>query len=409
MKRQSLILAAAFALSANAQTRQISLDSVSQTMRNRNYAVLQNAMKVYQAKESIAVARGNLLPQLNIWRIAGAVIDPMSLTGMVQDIAPFVVPANWFRLEQTKILYKAEVEGYRALWGNEVLTAKSLYLQVLLDESLLAALRDAAARHQELEDIVRVRELMGAVPRGSTRAIEMRKLALHSDITEMLVLLKKEREELGFALGYPVGTKLEMKPVSIPDIAGEKPIRSSELDARMRAVSPELKQFGLLIQAVPSVKKEVYFSFLGGSSASRGVAGGVFDHLPVQDGLGFGSGASLRIIRKEAEILDIQLQGLRETLSRQLDFVVERHNADLDQAANLAERKRLADEQWELFRTQIAMGEDVDFSTLIEATEVPMGVNLLVQQHNYRFLINRQKLERMLLRGDFAKMPASAP
>jgi hypothetical protein len=399
-------LVAFTAISGNAgTTREISLDSVSHTVRNRNYSVLQNAMKMYQAKESISVARGNLLPKLNIWKIAEAVVDPSSMIGMIQDIAPFLVPANWFRLEQNKILYRAEVEGYKALWGNELLTAKSLFLQVLLDEALMNSIREAAIRHRELEDILKVRELMGSVPKGSTRAIQIRKLALESDFNEMQVLLKKERQELTFAMGLSSSTQVVLKPVSLVDIPSEKPLKSSDYISRVKQSSPELRQYAELINVLPSIKREVYFSFLGASTASRGVSGGVFDHLPVQEGLGFGSGASLRIIRSERQILDIQMEGLKETLARQLNTVIDRNNADLDQYDNLAERKILSEEQWQMFKTQIAMGETVDFGALIETTEMAMGVNLLLNQLNYRFLMSRQKLERLLLRGDYGRAP----
>jgi hypothetical protein len=99
------------------------------------------------------------------------------------------------------------------------------------------------------------------------------------------------------------------------------------------------------------------------------------------------------------------MQGLKETLARQLNTVIDRNNADLDQYDNLLERKILSDEQWLMFKTQIAMGETVDFGALIETTEMAMGVNLLMNQLNYRFLMSRQKLERLLLRGDYGRAP----
>ncbi len=408
-KINSLFFSLSFLTSGSlfAQTKELTLEEVSQSVKAQNFGVLKNAMKLYQAKESISVARGNLLPKLNIWKMVSSVIDPMALVGMIQDIAPFLVPANWFRLEQSKILYKAELEGYRALWGNELLTAKSLYLQVLLDQSLMDSIQNAALRHKELEDIIKVREMMGSAPKGSTRSVQMKRLALESDLAEMGVLLKKERDELTFALGISNGKTVALKSVALPSISAEKPLESSAFDFRVKNASPELRQFAHLIEVIPSIKKEVSFSFLGASSVSRGVSGGVFDHLPVQDGLGFGAGASLKIISTEKKILDVQMEALRETLSRQLNLVVDRHNADLTQATNLAQRKKLAEEQWQMFKTQIAMGEAIEFGTLIEVTESAMGVNLLIHQLNYRFLINKQKLERLLLDGDYNKTPAS--
>ncbi|MBX9766417.1 MAG: hypothetical protein K2X47_04020, partial [Bdellovibrionales bacterium] len=108
-----------FAASANAdniavlnaqKTTNLTVDEVAERVGKFNLSVYANALKVYQAKESIQVARGNLLPKLNLWRLAGnfnGVSPVMSLANtagsLIEVIAPFLVPATWFRLKQVKL------------------------------------------------------------------------------------------------------------------------------------------------------------------------------------------------------------------------------------------------------------------------------------------------------------------
>src|SRR5690606_29692463 len=127
------------------EVKEIRLSDVVEKVSVDNYSVYQNSLRVYQAKESITIARMNLLPRLNLWNLASSAIEIFAggPTGavagafsIVEDIAPFLVPANWFRIGQNKLFYKADLEGYKALWSNEVYTAKALYHHILLDSSL---------------------------------------------------------------------------------------------------------------------------------------------------------------------------------------------------------------------------------------------------------------------------------
>lgn len=165
MKILTLIFSLAFSFTALAQTTQLTLAEVAKKVGSNNFKVYENALKVYQAKKDIERVRMQLLPKLNIWTIARSVVDPTSLIDSVTDIAPFLVPANWFRLEQNKILYLAENEAYRALWGNEIHAAKAMYIRLLLDQTLLAFTETGITELTETWKIIQIREALG----GSTQ------------------------------------------------------------------------------------------------------------------------------------------------------------------------------------------------------------------------------------------------
>ena len=105
-----LILLSFFILSnSNSQTL-ISLEDVSNKVRNSNFMVLENAQRVYQAKETINFNKKNLLPKLNLWNILRTPFTWQGAVDIVQDIAPFLVPNNWFKVGQSRQFYYAYQE-----------------------------------------------------------------------------------------------------------------------------------------------------------------------------------------------------------------------------------------------------------------------------------------------------------
>ena len=158
-----------FAFSVQSGATELKLEDLVKQVSEKNYLVYENALKVYQSRTDIDRVRGELLPKLNIWNIASALIDPLSLIGSINDIAPFLVPSNWFRLEEVKLLYLSEKEGYRALWGNELHSAKTLFLHTSFDMQLLEHVKNSIVELNEIHLIVKTREMLGGAEPGTAR------------------------------------------------------------------------------------------------------------------------------------------------------------------------------------------------------------------------------------------------
>lgn len=388
----------------------ITLEEVVKKVGTENYLVYQNALRVYQAKESIQVARMNLLPKLNLWRIASVAADAAlgnygSPLGIITDIAPFLVPANWFRLEAAKVLYKAEKEGYRALWANELMTAKALYVHLLLDRSLLEHIRASEEELRKLLVLVTSRETLGGAPQGASRDIEVRLLALQEDRRGLEALTTEESGVLAYMMALPGDSLAIPLPIEIPNFEGLQPLEYEDFEFRALDSSPEMRQFHYFIEASDSVRKEVMYSFLGTSSLSRGVAGGVFDNIPMQDGLGFGAPASMRIIASQKEILKLQKKGVEETVRRHLKLLVSNYNRDLESYANLKRRVELTSAtNLQLFE-RLSLGQNVDILELIEASRNRIQADTAFFGVKYRFLTNEDRLARLIFHGDYSMDP----
>ena len=403
---------------AEALTHAISIDDVVNRVSHENYRVYENALRVYQSKQNIQVARMNLLPKLNIWRLTGAAASTAlglttgntinaatSAIDMVEDLAPFLIPSNWFQLEEAKLFYLAEGEAYRALWANELMTAKSVYLHVLLDRELLQKIIQNEKELEQLLSIVRSRELLGGVPQGVSRDIEIRKLALQEDARSLRTLLAEEEDILSFMLGLPTNTKLLLTPVALPNVKTLQPLDYNEFEFRVSDTAPEVREFDFLIQAAAWVKKEIQFSIFGTSSMSRGAGRGVFDSVPSQTALGFGTPASLRITSAEKEILNNQKEASQETLQRHLKLLVDTYNLDLENDNGLTRRLELTSLAKAQLYEKLRLGQEVDMIHLVDASRNQIDSETASLALQFRIAANSDKLRRLIFQDDYLKKP----
>ncbi len=392
---------------ASSDSLTISLEEITQKISTENYLVLENAQRVYQAKEAIEVSRGNLLPHLNFWKVAAITFEPMAAIGMVEDIAPFLVPANWFRVKEQEILYLATQESYRALWANELMTGRNLYFKILFDEILLEKIQENKNLINQILNISKMREKLGGQRQTISQDIEVRVLALQEDIRSLEVLINEELNSLSYLMGHASEVEIKPQPIDLPEFENFEPLNYTDFEFRVLDTAPELRQMEYLVKVADLVKKEEEFSFLGGSNLSRGVAGGVFDGLPMGvGGLGFGLAPAIRVAKAQKEILKIQKRGIEEVLKRQLKNLVNNYNLDLENHVNLKRRSELTKNILDNLFRRLTLGEEIEVLDLVEASRNYIQASSSFFAINYRFLANEDKLSRLIFHGDYDKKPA---
>lgn len=386
-------------------SKRIKIEDVVKRVSQSNYSVRENAYKVYQAKVNIEKARADLLPRLNLWNVASLILDPGSLVDKISDVAPFLIPANWFRVEQVKLLTLAEKEGYRALWGNEIFTAKTLYKHILFDQQLLRHVQQSIKEMEKVFLIVKTKETFGGVKPGTAREIEIRILGLKEDEVNLKVLLKLESDELSYSLGFPMGTSLSLVPISMPVMSKLQTIDSKFYEFKTLAVSPERRQFDHFLSVLNQIKKEIQYSIFGVSTISRGVAGGIFDSIPLPNGLGNGSDASTKILDSQKEIIKLQKLGVEETLRKQLRAAVTVYNSDITNYSNYKRRQELAKESKNAIYRRIQLGENIDILELAESSRNEIQAQTAIYSIWYRILNSQDRIKRLTFEGDYDQNP----
>lgn len=401
-----LTLAVSLVLSSSARAADtVSIDKVADFVSKQNYLVQENATRLYQAKLSISQARRGLLPSLNIWKVLKVAIDPASLVDVAEDLVPFLVPNNWFRVKENKKIFEMETESYKALWGNEIVNAKILFSRVSTDRQLLSVISFYAQEMKNLVEVARARELMGVIPVGLSKDLEIKLIALQEDERRMGDFVRQETSEMLFQLGVPTSSSPELIPVEMPNWDVLQPIDPTSYEPIAVAKSPELKSFDILLAVLPILKKEIYFSVLGVSTISRGTGGGVFDHLPVTTGLGFGTGPAVKIVKKEVELVTKQREGVLQTLKRQVVNVAANYNSTLVGAKNVNRAIGLANSRLKQLRDKQILGVPIDPYELINVLENHSMAQSKMLEIQSDFLAQQEQFQRLILDGDYKNGP----
>lgn len=391
----------------SSQVVKIKIEDVVKKVSTENLEVYANALKVYQAEKSISVARGNLLPKLNFWRIISTPFDPRSLVGIVGDIAPFLIPSNWFNFKAEGLMYQAQRESYKALWANEVMTARGLYIHLLFDKNLLSHIRQSQKDIKSMASVIRSHEVLGGSPVGASRELEIRLLALEEDARALQMLIAEESGLLAYMMGYGVTTVIEVEDIPMPNFDSFAPLAYESYEPQVLAYSPELKQYDFIIAASKYIKRTAQFSLFGVTDESRGTANGIFDDVPIQDGLGFGTPASVQVAKSKTEMLKVQKQGAEETLKRQLKLLITNYNLDIENYKGLKRRVELSKQSANSLLSRMRLGEDIDTLLLVEASRNHVQADSALFGAQFRFLINRDKFDRLTFQGDYLNEPVS--
>ncbi|MEI7973145.1 MAG: hypothetical protein WCH11_02125 [Bdellovibrio sp.] len=382
--------------------KKLKLDEVTQLLKSSNLQQLENALRLKQAQEAIRVQRGNLLPKLNLWRALAVVEGWVGVIGLTEDLLPFLIPANWFGNEQQKILFKAQEQAYRAFLSNQILSTRVLFFQSLFDSQLEQDIAGLIAILEDYEKATRVREALGYVRVGATKEVGVRLLRLQEDARRIQAVRRQTQTQLALALGF--GPETLVQAEFTWDDNFSTLLTPEFLDypsfVQRREFSYELQQAILLESVNESILKSLNWVMFGVSSISRGVAGEFFERIPIQDGLGFGTPASRRILKLNRKILETQREIQRLSLEKSYIISLGEYRRDLD---SQRERRLVVEQALELFRLYY----DSPRGLPLEALEfLTSAENLLAARTHFhlgilRILTNHDKLLRIFRSGPY--------
>lgn len=376
----------------------LSIDNLTEYVSKQNYIVLEEAQRVYQSKQTIKHARNSLLPRLNLWsilQIPAVFVDPFVLGDIVQDVAPFLVPANWFKVRQANAMAKVQAQQYLAVWANELVTARLLFLELYREQELYGILQQSLESYKRVRRIARLRSEFGTDGGFALNLIDERILALEDDIRSLDLLFSSTKRELQLMTGID-----QARDVTIVAPNLLNPLEADALDEELlwqviEASAPELKQFSHLEQALAAVRGSLRFNILGTSTYSAGNADQVFSSIPLSDGLGFGQGNAVNITKSEGEILRLKFKASQQTLMRQFKLLAQEYGLLNILFASAIERNDLSVLNQQLLESRLRYGGDISPLELIEALDNVTQTQLLKLSYQVRFNEVVEKIKRM--------------
>ncbi|HEY8279195.1 MAG TPA: TolC family protein [Bdellovibrionota bacterium] len=287
----SLLLAASLLLSPFAEAKSVALNpaNLRQMVVYNNIGVLQSLNKVHQAKDRVMIARGNLLPRLDLGASIGALTGgPAFLLSAITVMLPFLVPANWANLHENASLLEAQKVSYRLVQLNQYASAYSLYATVLTDigirEVVVAQYNDWVKVRNWLRD---QQDFVGNVPQIDIDQAEAQVQTAYGDIAKMDELLLTEKSSLKEMLSLGMADTLTLDPQHTPASASES-LSLDKVLAKVQAVSPEATQIQHLYKAAQAARWGKVFGFFNSAGMSIVSGGSALDHLGVAGGFSIG-------------------------------------------------------------------------------------------------------------------------
>ncbi len=373
------------------------LDELVGRARFLNYTVSQEAERVFQAKENIKVARGNLLPSLNIKTVLGLVAG--DYIGAIGKLLPFLFPSNWFKWKAQKDLFEAEKKSFASLRGNEMNSVEGLYYSIYRDQAVVRVLNQHIEWMRKTQANLAKEEEVGTLPTGTAEYFGATIAMLEQDQIAIDKLVKNEYAELAQAVALPPLNGIsELAPLSIPDLSSVKPIHAGDFFREVQEKSYEIKTLNALLKASKSLTKDVIFGFLD----------------PEGVGLGFGTASSIRVSKsREHEVkkkID-ETYSLMELVSAE---VASEYNAALStygvaRKGLTTVEKRLS---W-LMKRHLNGDPSLDQQDFIDQL-IDLQLRILDFSADQwtglqAYLMARSKLERLRLQGFYQDLEGSIP
>lgn len=383
------------------QSKRITWKEVATKVKNVNYTIEENRIKLRQSKEYAKYARLSLLPKLNLWKLLDFSSDTKGIFGFIEDLVPFLIPANWNKAKQAEILALAAEESYKTVLANELLNAKILYNSINNDRNLVTQLKRNQGVITELYQFAEARSEFGHDELLIKNHLQSLLLQNKEDILVINQVIKEEKLRLLNIMGSPITSQYDLS--EIPS-AGNLNLKSHEVELIL-SNSPELKVYDSLIQVSGLIKDEIYFSFLGGSSLSKGFYGGIFDAIPVDGGLGFSTPSQIKIAKDQTALLNKQKEASRALIDLQYQTAAEIITSLREQLVSANEIYQFSIQRVENLKDKMYLGQKInlaEFSDSLLSLSKATAKLYLVQNQIKQ---NQFKLERMLWKGDFLDLP----
>jgi len=304
-----------------ARTYKLTPATLRTMLVHSNLPIMIELNQVHQAKDQVSIARGNLLPRLNLGASLGALTGgPAFALSAVTFLLPFLVPSNWANLHQSEHLLSAEKESYLLLELNQYASAYTVYTTVLGDIGLRGVLV------QQYNDLIGIRDwlinqkkFIGTVPQSDIDNADAQAKLAYASISAIDELLVTEKAALRQMLALGLSDNIVIEPNHVPASPTES-MALAKVVSKVQSIAPENAQISFLYQAAQDVRWSKVFGFM--SSAGLNVAQGsgistAFSNMAVGTNFSIGFDYVPNIQLANDNMLQIQLRARELRLQEQ--------------------------------------------------------------------------------------------
>lgn len=347
---------------------------------------------VVQAHLNSVSAHLNLVPHFtlgDVMSLATAAVNWTGLIRMVGDLAPFLVPSNWFLASEAHFNSDAERYGYQLMQANSGNISAGIAYGIVRDTQSLEKMQEERTLIAQVRQEVYDRERLGFLPQGSTDAVDSVLNACDKTILGLTDVVSQEYTSLAQASGFfnPKAVKSVTidNSLSVENPDSFDPTQTSQLALTRSA---ELKQMDFLIAAAKTTKTERYFDWItpsGGAGAAIGAGMGAYIEI---------AAAQLaQTVVKRQQLQSQILQNVANTIQSLNDAVAGYQLAK----QNIVIQNSLVNN----YLNQMRLGIAVSTTDLITAFSGQMQANLDSLNAEFQYLVLHENVERLLYVGAY--------
>jgi multidrug efflux system outer membrane protein len=276
-------------------------------------------LQVKDAKDQVGVARGNLLPSINL----GLATGHSFMLSAVEFLLPFLIPSNWFNYNAQKDSFEAEKLSFLIMELNAYSSALSLYYSDRADLEIAKLYQDNANALNQLVKLSR-----GSVISGTVIPTDIIQVKVQADSAGTQALKLKQTADSEIAtlrqmLSFPLSTTITLSQTDLAATTWENMDIQAAVDLA-NEIAPEHQQIDFLVKAAKQKSYSAKFgwitSALLGAQPSGGSLGTVTGQ--VNFGLGFALGPTISLANRNIQEVKLTEDVLEQTNTSVLETAI---------------------------------------------------------------------------------------
>lgn len=237
--------------------------SLQKQVLGSNLSILLELYKVHDAKDQVNVARGNLLPSLNLGESIAA--GTGFFMSAVDFLLPFLIPSNWNNYYSEKDLFQSEKLSYKIIELNTYSSALATYYNTLSDHHLKEVYQQEYLDLQSVFETQKRNSAIGNIPTADLLLAQAQAQAAGIKASQLQELNASEIASLRSVLNLSLDMDIALEEVNMPESTWEyQPVDA--VVNQVNSVAPERTQLKYLIKSAEQQKWSRVFSFINGAS-----------------------------------------------------------------------------------------------------------------------------------------------
>lgn len=299
-------------------------ENLDQVLFRTSTDIAREMNNVLRARDSVELARANLIPSLNLNLGLVVANPPQFLLSSVSCLVPFLFPSKWFDLAAARQAASAEVSALEITKLNAFAAAYAVLSQYSSYQQILAVLNE---QHSRLEEYVRglnEQFTFGVItPADLDRGrLELNRMQL--DTSKIVESMETSKASLRKMLGLNIEQQFELQfgEETASQLEAVRPTQLVINGLYNRA--PERRQLELLLEAAENQIHSAEWAFLAGCSGAQGsfapTSGGAFTQsTAIAISIGYGNFASVSLSKRNRDDIMIRQTELMLELGRVLE------------------------------------------------------------------------------------------